>query len=397
MINSQVILIKSGELVLKGLNRATFESILIKNIRAALKPLGGFEIHSAQSTIWVDLAPDMDVQKAEEAVSRIFGIANYSLALECEKDIDKILAAAPAYLADTLKNAKTFKVESKRSDKKFALQSPEISRRVGAKLLSSFNHLKVDVHNPDVTVTVEIRDRSAFIRKDSTPGAGGLPCGSAGDAAVLISGGIDSPVAAYLMAKRGVRLTAIHFASPPYTSERAEIKVKNLLSRVARYCGKIKLLVVPFTEIQTAIAQNCPEEYFTLIMRRMMMRISQELSARRGCKALITGESLGQVASQTLPAMVSTDSVLSMPVFRPLIGMDKGEITVIARNIDTFDTSILPYEDCCTVFTPKHPRTNPKLEQVEAAEGQYDFTALIDKAINGVREEYIDADSYIEL
>ncbi|MBQ0111264.1 MAG: tRNA 4-thiouridine(8) synthase ThiI [Oscillospiraceae bacterium] len=396
MIGSQVILIKSGELILKGLNRVTFESMLIKNLRTALKPLGECEIHSAQSTIWVDLSPDVDVQKAEDAVSRIFGIANYSLALECEKDIEKILAAAPKYLESTLKNAKTFKVESKRSDKKFPLLSPEISREVGASLLSAFHHLKVDVHNPDVTVTVEIRDRSAFIRKDSRPGAGGLPCGSAGDAAVLISGGIDSPVAAYMMAKRGIRLTAIHFASPPYTSERAELKVKNLLAKVARYSGRIKLFIVPFTEIQTAIAQNCPEEYFTLIMRRMMMRISQNLSNRCGCKALITGESLGQVASQTLPAMVSTDSVLNMPVFRPLIGMDKGEITVIARNIDTFETSILPYEDCCTVFTPRHPRTNPKPEQVAGAEANYDFTELIEKATNEVREEFITAQSYLE-
>ena len=301
-----------------------------------------------------------------------------------------ILEKSPEYLKSTLENAKTFKVEAKRADKRFPLKSPEICRELGGVILSKYHHLKVDVHNPDVTVFVEIRDTNAYVHAEQIQGAGGLPVGTAGMASILISGGIDSPVAAWTMAKRGLRLNAIHFASPPYTSPRAEMKVKTLLSKVARYSGCINLAIVPFTEIQDEIANNCPEEYFTIIMRRMMMRIAEKIARDSGSLALITGESLGQVASQTLPALVTTDAVANIPVLRPLIGMDKEEIVTISRNIDTFETSILPYEDCCTVFTPKHPKTRPTLESCSDAESGLEIDALIEKAINETVYTYID-------
>ncbi|MBR2039895.1 MAG: tRNA 4-thiouridine(8) synthase ThiI, partial [Clostridia bacterium] len=322
--------------------------------------------------------------------SLIFGIAAFSRACVCEKNMEDILSKSVEYLADTLKNAKTFKVEAKRSDKKFPLKSPEICRELGGVLLSHFHHLKVDVHNPDVTVNVEIRDFSAYVRAEQIQGAGGLPVGTAGTASILISGGIDSPVAAWTMAKRGLRLNAIHFSSPPYTSARAELKVKTLLSKVARYSGSINLAIVPFTDIQDEIANNCPEEYFTLIMRRMMMRIAQKIAKNSGSLALITGESLGQVASQTLPALVTTDIVTNMPVLRPLIGMDKEEIITISRKIDAFETSILPYEDCCTVFTPKHPKTRPTIELCEKAEEGLDIDRLVEEAIANTEYTFID-------
>lgn len=387
----EIILIKNGELALKGLNRCTFEDIMIKNIRRRLKDLGKVEIRKAQSAIYIEpKEEDFDFEEALERVSLIFGIAAFSRACVCEKNMEDILSKSVKYLADTLKNAKTFKVEAKRSDKKFPLKSPEICRELGGVLLSHFHHLKVDVHNPDVTVNVEIRDFSAYVRAEQIQGAGGLPVGTAGTASILISGGIDSPVAAWTMAKRGLRLNAIHFASPPYTSARAELKVKTLLSKVARYSGSINLAIVPFTDIQDEIANNCPEEYFTLIMRRMMMRIAQKIAKNSGSLALITGESLGQVASQTLPALVTTDIVTNMPVLRPLIGMDKEEIITISRKIDAFETSILPYEDCCTVFTPKHPKTRPTVELCEKAEEGLDIDRLISEAIANTEYTFID-------
>ena len=387
----EIILIKNGELALKGLNRCTFEDIMIKNIKRRLKDLGKVEIRKAQSTIYIEPKEEnYDFEEALERVSLIFGIAAFSRACVCEKDMADIISKSQVYLENTLKNVKTFKVESKRSDKKFPLKSPEICRELGGALLSKFNHLKVDVHNPDVVVNVEIRDFSAYVRAEQIPGAGGLPVGTAGTASILISGGIDSPVAAWTMAKRGLRLNAIHFASPPYTSARAEMKVKTLLSKVARYSGSINLAIVPFTEIQDQIAEHCPEDFFTLIMRRMMMRISERIARRSGSLALITGESLGQVASQTLPALVTTDNVTSIPVLRPLIGMDKEEIITISRKIDAFETSILPYEDCCTVFTPKHPKTRPTVELCEKAEANLDIEALIEKAIADTEYTFID-------
>ena len=387
----EIILIKNGELALKGLNRCTFEDIMIKNIKRRLKDLGKVEIRKAQSTIYIEPKEEnYDFEEALERVSLIFGIAAFSRACVCEKDMADIISKSQVYLENTLKDVKTFKVEAKRSDKKFPLKSPEICRELGGALLSKFNHLKVDVHNPDVVVNVEIRDFSAYVRAEQIPGAGGLPVGTAGTASILISGGIDSPVAAWTMAKRGLRLNAIHFASPPYTSARAEMKVKTLLSKVARYSGSINLAIVPFTEIQDQIAEHCPEDFFTLIMRRMMMRISERIARGSGSLALITGESLGQVASQTLPALVTTDNVTSIPVLRPLIGMDKEEIITISRKIDAFETSILPYEDCCTVFTPKHPKTRPTVELCEKAEANLDIEALIEKAIADTEYTFID-------
>ena len=387
----EIILIKNGELVLKGLNRNTFEDTLIKNIKRRLNGLGKCSIKKAQSAIFIEpLEETFDFDEALERVSLIFGIAAFNRALVCDKSIDDILEKGVPYLKDTLAKAKTFKVEAKRADKSFPLKSPDICREMGGALLSAYPHLTVDVHNPDVTVNVEIRDFAAYVRAGQISGAGGLPVGTAGTATILISGGIDSPVAAWTMAKRGLRLNAIHFASPPYTSQRAEMKVRTLLSKVARYSGSINLAIVPFTEIQDAIAENCPEDYFTLIMRRMMMRISERLAAKSGSLALITGESLGQVASQTLPALVTTDYVVNTPVLRPLIGMDKEEIIRISRNIDTFETSILPYEDCCTVFTPRHPKTRPTLNLCEAAEKELPIEELIEKAVAETQYSFID-------
>ena len=387
----EIILIKNGELALKGLNRCNFEDILIKNIKRRLRELGEIEIRKSQSTIYIEpKAEDFDFEEALERVSRIFGIAGFSRACVCEKSIEDILSRSVEYLKTVAENINTFKVEAKRADKRFPLTSPEICREVGGALLDAFPHLKVDVHNPELTVYVEIRDYAAYVRADQIKGAGGLPVGTAGTASILISGGIDSPVAAWTMAKRGLRLNAIHFASPPYTSPRAELKVRTLLKKVAAYSGTINLAVVPFTEIQDEIGKNCPEDYFTLIMRRMMMRISERLAKQSGSLALITGESLGQVASQTLPALVTTDSVVSMPVLRPLIGMDKEEIIKISRKIDTFEISILPFEDCCTVFTPKHPKTRPTLEACAEAEKGLSVDALVNKAVAETAYSYIE-------
>ncbi len=389
----EIILIKDGELSLKGLNLRSFEDKMFATIRRRLKNLGRVTVNRAQSTIYIiPQEDDFDFDAALDRMSRIFGIAAFSRACVCEKTIDDILLKAPVYLKETLSGIKTFKVEAKRADKAFPLKSPEICREVGAALLREFPHLRVDVHNPDEVITVEVRDTAAYIRAGQIKGAGGLPVGTAGRAQVLISGGIDSPVAAYTMAKRGLVLNAIHFASPPYTSVRAEQKVRDLLMAVARYSGVIKLAVVPFTEIQEEIGRCCPEDFFTLIMRRMMMRIACRVSGTDGCEALITGESLGQVASQTLPAIAVTDEVCSIPVFRPLIGMDKEEIIAISKKIDAFEISILPYEDCCTVFTPKHPHTRPKKEQCELAEQNLDIEPLIERAIAGTEYSYIEAE-----
>lgn len=387
----EIILIKDGELSLKGLNRRNFEDKMVATIRRRLKNLGKVTVERAQSAIYIKPQDDdFDFAEALDRVSRIFGIAAFSRACVCDKNMEDILSKAPVYLEDIMSGIKTFKVEAKRADKTFPLTSPEISREVGGALLRAFPHLRVDVHNPDEVITVEVRDYAAYIRGGQIKGAGGLPVGTAGRAQVLISGGIDSPVAAYTMAKRGLVLNAIHFASPPYTSVRAEQKVKTLLSKVARYSGVIKLAIVPFTEIQEEIGKHCPEDYFTLIMRRMMMRIACRVSEADGCLGLITGESLGQVASQTLPAIAATDEVCTMPVLRPLIGMDKEEIIAISKKIDAFETSILPYEDCCTVFTPKHPHTKPKPGQCEAAEKGLDIEPLIERAIAGIEYSYIE-------
>ena len=386
----EIVLIKNGELVLKGLNRCTFEDILIKNMRKALSSIGEFKFKKSQSTIMVQpVDDDTDLDDAVEALKKVFGIAALSRAAIAEKDMQSITETALGYLAEELEYARTFKVEAKRSDKKFPMKSPEICRELGGSILSKFHHLKVDVHNPDITVTVEVRDSFAFIRGNNIKGAGGMPVGTSGRAATLISGGIDSPVASYMMAKRGIELVAVHFASPPYTTQLAEQKVMDLLKKVAAYSGPITTYIVPFTKLQEEIRDKCPEVYFTIIMRRYMMRIAEKLARHQNCSALITGESVGQVASQTIYALGCTDAVATMPVFRPCIGMDKDEIITISRKIDTFETSIQPYEDCCTVFTPKHPKTRPSTAEIEAAEAILDTDTLIQEAIDNVRKVVI--------
>lgn len=389
----EIILLKDGEIVLKGLNRRTFEDVLKKNIKHALSPLGSFEIRSAQSIIYVKpLSDDIDLDEACLKISRVFGIVSYSRAAICEeKTLESIMATAPVYLEKELKAAKTFKVEARRSDKSFPYKSPEICAELGGVILDKFPHLSVDVHNSDLIVNVEVRDFGAYVHGAALRGAGGIPVGTSGNAAILISGGIDSPIAAYMMAKRGLKLTAIHFASPPYTSKRAEDKVVRLLRRVSRYAGKMTMYTVPFTKIQETIKNECPEELFTIIMRRLMMQISSRIAEDNNCTALITGESLGQVASQTIGALSCTDEAADLLVFRPLIGMDKQEIIDISYKIDTYDISIEPYEDCCTVFTPKHPRTRPVLKYVKEAQEKADFAPMIEEALANLKVTEISA------
>lgn len=378
----ELILAKYGEIALKGLNRNTFEDILMKNIRRRLRSVGAFQYSRAQSTIYITpKEEDIDLEEAMDRLKTIFGIAALSRACICEKDFADISKIAPEYLEDTLSCARTFKVEAKRSDKAFPMKSPELCAELGGVLLDAFPHLKVDVKHPDVVVMVEIRDTNAYVHGASIKGAGGLPVGSSGKALLLLSGGIDSPVAGYRMARRGVHIAAIHYVSPPYTSERAQLKVETLCQKLTPYCGSIGFFCVPFTKLQEAIKKNCPEEYFTIIMRRLMMEIAQRIAKQDGCLALITGESVGQVASQTMQALACTDAVATIPVFRPLIGMDKTEIVETARKIDTFETSTLPYEDCCTVFTPRHPKVRPNLKDVERAQNRFDFEPLLEEAV----------------
>ena len=378
----ELILAKYGEIALKGFNRNTFEDIQKKNIRPRLRSVGAFQYSRAQSTIYITpKEEDIDLEEAMDRLKTIFGIAALSRACICEKDFADISKIAPEYLEDTLSCARTFKVEAKRSDKAFPMKSPELCAELGGVLLDAFPHLKVDVKHPDVVVMVEIRDTNAYVHGASIKGAGGLPVGSSGKALLLLSGGIDSPVAGYRMARRGVHIAAIHYVSPPYTSERAQLKVETLCQKLTPYCGSIGFFCVPFTKLQEAIKKNCPEEYFTIIMRRLMMEIAQRIAKQDGCLALITGESVGQVASQTMQALACTDAVATIPVFRPLIGMDKTEIVETARKIDTFETSTLPYEDCCTVFTPRHPKVRPNLEDVERAQNRFDFEPLLEEAV----------------
>lgn len=388
----EVILLKLGEIALKGLNRRSFEEIMMKSIRRRLMSAGEFSVTSRQSTIYVEpLNDSADMDMAEERCAKVFGAVGHTRAGAAEKELSRIQERAEEYLREELELADTFKVECKRSDKRFPLKSPEIAAEVGAYLLEKYPHLQVDVHDPDVTVWVEVREEHAFVHADARPGAGGIPVGCGGKAAVLISGGLDSPVAAWTMAKRGVELTAIHFSSPPYTSELAHDKVVRLLRKVSEYSGRIKLITVELTRLQEEIRDRCPEELGTVILRRYMLRAAQAIAREEGCLALITGESLGQVASQTIQAIGCTDAVVSMPVFRPLIGSDKAEIVKTARKIDTYDISIEPYEDCCTIFTPKHPRTKPNLEMVERGEGAIDGEALLREALEAVKTMYVNA------
>lgn len=386
----EIILCKYGEIALKGLNKSSFESTLVKNVKRRLRRFGKFDYWRSQSTLYISpLEERIDMDEVLEAVGKIFGIVKMYKALEVEKSMEAILGDTLDYLADALEDAQTFKVEAKRADKKFPHKSPEICAELGHVILEKFPHLSVDVHEPDVTVFVEIREKHAFVNAMKFDGAGGLPIGTSGRGMLLLSGGIDSPVAGYMLAKRGMQIQAIHFEAPPYTSERARLKVEKLAEEISEYCGDIAFHCVPFTDIQVAIRDNCPEELFTIIMRRLMMEIAQRICERENCSCLITGESLGQVASQTMGAIICTDAACRMPVFRPCIGMDKSEIVEIARKIDTFDTSILPYEDCCTVFTPKHPRTRPVLQDVIDGQNQFDFEPMIAEAVENTKFKLI--------
>ena len=383
----EIFLLKLGEIVLKGANKRQFEDKLRQNIRRRMKAYGNFDVYLMQSTVYVEPMDDAaDVDGAWEACHKIFGLVSLCRSRACEKDIDKIYDAIEDYLGDELECAATFKVESKRSDKRFPLTSIEISQEIGGRLAEAHPTCKVDVRKPEYTVFVEVRDLAAYVHGPAEAGAGGLPTGVGGRAMCLLSGGIDSPVAAYMIAKRGVEVECVHFFSYPYTSQLAKDKVLELARVVTAYCGRMTVNIVGFTQIQEAIRDNCPEEFFTLIMRRFMMEISQRIALGDGCGALITGENLGQVASQTMQAMQVTGAVVDIPIFMPLIGMDKEEIVTIARKIGTMETSVLPYEDCCTVFTPKHPKTKPTIGQLINAEKNLDREALIQQAMESVEK-----------
>ena len=378
----EIILCKYGEIALKGLNKSTFESMMMKSIRRRLKKFGEIKITKAQSTVYVEPRSDgIDVDEVVQRLSKIFGIIKLCRCCVVEKSLEGILDGSIEYIRPALEGARTFKVEAKRSDKKFPHKSPEICMELGGRILQEFPHLTVDVHKPDVVVMVEVREQHAFVHAGNIDAAGGIPVGSSGKAMLLLSGGIDSPVAGYMMAKRGAVIDAVHFEAPPYTSDRARMKVEKLAKLITEYCGDVAFYCVPFTKIQETLRDKCPEEYFTILMRRLMMEIAQRLAEKNGAQALVTGESLGQVASQTMYAMVCTDAACRLPVFRPCIGLDKTEIIDIARRIDTFETSILPYEDCCTVFTPRHPKTRPTLEAVEKAQALYDWEDMIAEAV----------------
>lgn len=384
----EIILVKYGEIILKGANRPKFENILVKNIRDAVKNIDEVKITVAQATIYIEPQNDENIDIICERLSKIFGIVSITRAGVVEKDIEKIKVGALEYCRYALSDGVKFKVESKRSDKAFPLNSVELSIEVGGFLHESCPGLVVDVHNPEVIVKVEVRDFAAYVYSSDKKikGQGGMPIGTGSKATLLLSGGIDSPVAGHMIAKRGVEIDAINFFSFPYTSERAKEKVMELASILAQYTSRINLYIVPFTEIQLEIRDKTPEEHMTLLMRRFMMKISEKIARRNGSIALITGESVGQVASQTLAALNVTNAVCSMPVLRPLVGMDKTEIIDRAYKIGTFETSILPYEDCCTVFTPAHPTTNPKLANIEKSEARLDFDGLVEKALDGVEK-----------
>ncbi|MGM9551292.1 MAG: tRNA uracil 4-sulfurtransferase ThiI [Clostridia bacterium] len=390
----EILLIKYGEIILKGLNRNKFEDMLIGNIRRAVGEGKIKSIKKSQAIIYITPEEGIDIDMLAERISRVFGIVSITRAGVFEKNMDEVLQKGSEYLVPFMENVKTFKVEAKRSDKKFPYDSPEISRLMGGAILSKLHWLKVNVKEPDAVVRVEIRDNEAYVFASCAvvKGQGGMPVRSNGRATLLISGGIDSPVAGYMMAKRGLELEAVHFTSPPYTSELAKDKVIQLAKIIASYTGGFTMYIVPFTEQQLAIRDNCPEEHLTLIMRRMMMRVTEKIAKRNKSMAIVTGESLGQVASQTIEALAVTNESTDMNVLRPLVGMDKEEIIAIARRIGTFETSILPYEDCCTVFVPKHPTTRPKLENILKSESRLDMDYWVEKALNDTEWIRIEAE-----
>ena len=377
----EVILCKYGEIVLKGANRVTFESALLKEVRKRMSQFGAFKVRYMQSTLYIEPQNDeCDMDGAYDSAKKVFGIVGVCRAAVCEKNMESIIELVKTYLPDKLFGVRSFKVEAKRSDKKFPLKSPEIAGEVGGVILSLVRGIKVDVHNPDVVIGVEVRDEYAYVRAGQEAGAGGLPTRTAGRGLLLLSGGIDSPVAGCMMAKRGMEIEALHFDSFPYTSERAKEKVMQLAEEMCEFCSKIHVHTISLTHIQEEIRDKCEEDYFTLLLRVFMMRLSERCAREYKCHALITGESLGQVASQTLAALAVTDSQVNIPVFRPCIGLDKNEIVIYARKYGTFETSILPFEDCCTVFTPRHPKTQPKLDAVLAELSKLDVEALLDEA-----------------
>lgn len=384
----EVILCKFGEVILKGANRQTFESGLVKELRRRASPYGEFNIYFKQSTVYIEPKnSECDMDGMYNAAKRVFGIVAVGRAAVCEKNMESIMKVAREYLPGKLLGKRTFKVDAKRSDKRFPLKSPEISREIGGVILSSVRGIKVDVHEPDVTVTVEVRDDNAYIRAGQEKGAGGLPLRSAGRGLLLLSGGIDSPVAGCMMAKRGLEIEALHFESFPYTSERAKEKVMKLAEEMCEFCARIHVHVISLTHIQEELRDKCEEDYFTLLLRIFMMKLAERCAGEYKCGALITGESLGQVASQTLKAIEVTDSVVNIPVFRPCIGLDKEEIIKYSRYYGTFDTSILPFEDCCTVFTPRHPKTQPKIDDVMREFAKVDSEALLEEAYGSMYTE----------
>ena len=387
---NEMILLKLGELVLKGLNRRSFEDKLQANIHRRLHQFGQFKVYTRQSTTYVEpMNDECDMDGAYEAMKTVFGVVGLSRARACDKDKDAILAACKDYLDDQLSSARTFKVETKRADKTFPMTSIQLSQYVGGELHEAYDNLQVDVRNPELTVYVEIRDYAAFVHADPEPGAGGLPVGINGRAVSLLSGGIDSPVSSYMIAKRGVALEMVHFFSYPYTSPEAKEKVIELARLLTPYCGRMVVHVVPFTAIQEELRRSCPEELFTVIMRRFMMRIAEAVAKRCNAKALVTGECLGQVASQTMEAMNVTGGVVDLPILRPCIGLDKEEIVRISRKIGTYETSILPYEDCCTVFTPRHPRLRPLPGEVETAEAGLEIEAMVKDAVDNIERIWV--------
>ena len=393
MKQKEIFLCKYGEIVLKGANRKYFEDMLCREMKKRAAEYGNFDIYRAQSTIYVEPKDDFcDMDGMFASVSKVFGIVAIQRAAVCQKNMEDISRVAAEYIPQFLMGKRSFKVEAKRSDKTFPLDSMELSREIGGVILSAYPRIKVDVHNPDVVVKVEIREYGAYISAGSFKGAGGMPVGTNGRGLLLLSGGIDSPVAGYMMAKRGVKVEALHFESFPYTSERAREKVLELASILAEYAGEVRVHIVSLTHIQEELVKSCNEDYFTLLLRRYMMTIAERVAKYKGCTALITGESLGQVASQTMQALGVTDSVVKdMPVFRPCIGMDKEEIVTISRKMGAFETSIQPYEDCCTVFTPKHPKTKPELDKVIAEENKLDFAALADEAFESLYTVTVEA------
>ena len=385
-IVKEIVLAKYGEIILKGGNRPKFERLLIDNIKDALRNVARCRVTLTQATIYIEEFEDDKIDLIVDRLSKVFGIVSVTRAAVCEKDMDAIKATAREYLKDDLSRKATFKVEAKRSDKGFPLNSVQLCIELGGYLDDCFPDITCDVHHPDITVMAEIREAGAYIynRNKKIQGQGGMPIGSGSKAMLLLSGGIDSPVAGHMIAKRGVAIEAVNFFSFPYTSERAKEKVIELARIISRYTSKIRLYIVPFTDIQLEIRDKCPEEHMTLIMRRFMMRISEKIARKAGAKALVTGESVGQVASQTLAALDVTNAVTDMPILQPLIGMDKIEVIRRAEEIGTYETSILPYEDCCTVFTPKHPTINPKRATIERTESVLDIEALEAAALEGV-------------